>query len=185
MPGRGQDDPHRVRQDQDEGDPDYFFFKTVKQDMMCKAISAIDSVYNRTMALELTLELKGLSDELEEDEDLHNKLKCDQVTSYEQITADNAKFSTQETSISGENARAARLTEEITTLEKDIAASKSAFASQSGEALDVLKQLLEEMNSGIVAAEAAELEHKKAFDELSAEKNEEIAARPQQHKVRS
>ena len=48
-----------------------------------------------------------------------------------------------------------------------------------------LKQLLEDMNSDIVAAEAAELEYKKAFDELSAAKNEEIAARPQQHKVRS
>ena len=41
---------------------------------MCKAISVIDSVYNRTMALEC--EFEGLSDKLEEDEDLHNKLKC-------------------------------------------------------------------------------------------------------------
>ena len=39
--------------------------------------------------------------------------------------------------------------------------------SQSGEALGVLKQLLEEMSSDIVAAEAAELEHKKTVDELS------------------
>ena len=65
--GRGRDDPHRVRQDQDQGDPlpvvqcDYFFFKVEKEDIMCKAISAIDSVYNRTMALEC--EFKGLSDQ--------------------------------------------------------------------------------------------------------------------------
>ena len=39
--------------------------------------------------------------------------------------------------------------------------------SQSGEALGVLKQLLEEMSSDIVAAEGAELEHKKTVDELS------------------
>ena len=64
--GRGCD-PHRARQDQDEGNPipvvqcDYFFFKAEKQDIMCKAISAIDSVYNRTMALEC--EFKGLSDQ--------------------------------------------------------------------------------------------------------------------------
>ena len=53
------------RQDQDEGNPipvvqcDCFFFKSEKDDIMCKAISAIDSVYNRTMALEC--EFKGLS----------------------------------------------------------------------------------------------------------------------------
>ena len=39
--------------------------------------------------------------------------------------------------------------------------------SQSGEALGVVKQLLEEMSSDIVAAEGAELEHKKTVDELS------------------
>ena len=55
--GRGRHDPHRVRQDQDEGDPlpvvqcDYFFFKAEKEDIMCKAISAIDSVYNRTIGV--------------------------------------------------------------------------------------------------------------------------------------
>ena len=37
---------------------------------------------------------KFLSDEVEEDEDLHNKLKCDQDTSDEQIAADNVKIST-------------------------------------------------------------------------------------------
>ena len=64
--GRGRDDPHRTRQDQDEGNPlpvvqcDYFF-KAEKEDILCKAISAIDSVYNRTMALEC--EFKGLSDQ--------------------------------------------------------------------------------------------------------------------------
>ena len=41
---------------------DYFFFKAVKDDILCKAISAIDSVYNRTMALEC--EFKGLSDQV-------------------------------------------------------------------------------------------------------------------------
>ena len=41
---------------------DYFFFKAEKEDILCcKAISAIDSVYNRTMALEC--EFKGLSDQ--------------------------------------------------------------------------------------------------------------------------
>ena len=134
--GRGWDDPHRVMQDQDEGDPlpvvqcDYFFFKAEKEDIMCKAISAIDSLYNRTMALEC--EFKGLSGELEEDEDLHNKLKCwcakSDRTSDEQIAADNAKISTLETSISEENARVAQLTEESATLEKDIAASKSELS---------------------------------------------------------
>ena len=53
---------------------------------MCKAISAIDSVYNRTHDdATLECEFKSLSDELEEDEDLDNKLKCDQMTSDEQI----------------------------------------------------------------------------------------------------
>ena len=62
----GRDDPHR-RQDLEEGNPmpivqcDYFFFKAEKEDILCKAISAIDSVYNRTMALEC--EFKGLSDQ--------------------------------------------------------------------------------------------------------------------------
>ena len=78
------------------------------------------------MALEC--EFKSLSDDLEEDEDLHNKLICDQMTSDEQITADNAKISTLETSISGESARVAQLTKEIGMLEKDIAASKSKFS---------------------------------------------------------
>ena len=65
--GRGRDDPHRARQDHVEGNPipvvqcDYFFFKAEKEDIVCKAISAIDSVYNRTMALEC--EFKGLSDQ--------------------------------------------------------------------------------------------------------------------------
>ena len=65
---------------------------------------------------------------MEEDEDLHNKLKCDQITSDEQIAADNVKISTPETSIFGESARVAQVTEEIDTLEKDIAASKSEFS---------------------------------------------------------
>ena len=65
--GRARDDPHRAWQDQDEGNPlpvvqcDYFFFKAEKEDIMCKAISAIDSVYNRTMALEC--EVLDLSDQ--------------------------------------------------------------------------------------------------------------------------
>ena len=52
-------------------------------------------------ATTLECDFKVLSDELEEDEDLHNKLKCDQDTSDEQIAADNVKISTLETSISG------------------------------------------------------------------------------------
>ena len=39
-----------------------------------------------------------------------------------------AQISTLETSISGESARVAQLTEEIDTLEKDIAARKSEFS---------------------------------------------------------
>ena len=41
-----------------------------------------------------------------------------------------------------------------------------------------IQQLLEEMNSDITASEAAELEHKKTYDELNDTKNEEIAANP-------
>ena len=60
---------------------------------------------------------------MEEDEDLHNKLKCDQVISDEQITVDNAKISTLETSIPEENAKVSCvITEEIDTLEKDLLA---------------------------------------------------------------
>ena len=59
------------------------------------------------------------------------------------------------------------------------------YFSQSGEALGVLKQLLEETSSDIVAAEAAELEYKKTFDELSDTKNEKITARIHQHNERS
>ena len=59
-----------------------------------------------------------------------NKLKSsDQAnTSDEQIAADNVKISTLETSISRESARVAQLTEEIDTLERKIAASKSEFS---------------------------------------------------------
>ena len=56
-----------MRQDHDEGDPNEFFFKAVKKDIMYRAISAKDSVYNRTMTLKY--EFKGVNDELEEDED--------------------------------------------------------------------------------------------------------------------
>ena len=74
---------------------------------------------------------KFLSDEVEEDEDLHNKLKCDQDTSDEQIAADNVKISTLgNICISGENASVAQITEEIDTLEKDLLAKSeiSEFA---------------------------------------------------------
>ena len=56
------------------------------------------------------------------------------------------------------------------------------YASQSGEVLGIMKQLLEEMNSDTAGAEATDLEHKKTFDELSDAKNEGIAASNQQHK---
>ena len=83
--------------------------------------------------------VQSLSDELEEDEYLHNNLKSsDQTnTSDEQIVADNAKISTLETSISEESARVSQLTEEIGTLEKDITTSKyklsDATANHGGE----------------------------------------------------
>ena len=63
-----------------------------------------------------------MSDELDEDEALHNKLKCDQLTSDEQIATDNVKISTLETSISGESASVAQLTAEMGMLEKDLLA---------------------------------------------------------------
>ena len=75
------------------------------------------------MALEC--EFKSLSDDLEEDEDLHNKLKSsDQIIiSDEQITVDKAKISTLVTSIPDENAKVSCvITEEIDTLEKDLLA---------------------------------------------------------------
>ena len=56
------------------------------------------------------------------------------------------------------------------------------YASQNGEVLDILKQLLEEMNSDITTTEATEWEYKKTFDELSDTMNEKIAASNQQHK---
>ena len=62
--GRGRDDPHRARQDHVEETPIQFnatISSSEKEDILCKAISAIDSVYNRTMALEC--EFKGLSDQ--------------------------------------------------------------------------------------------------------------------------
>ena len=60
-----------------------------------------------------------MNDELEEDEDLHNKMKYDHMISDEQITADNAKISTLETNISANSARVAQLTDEIDMLEND------------------------------------------------------------------
>ena len=62
---------------------------------------------------------KGVNDELEEDEDLHNKMKYDHMISDEQITADNAKISTLETNISAKSASVAQLTDEIDMLEND------------------------------------------------------------------
>ena len=61
----------------------------------------------------------------------------------------------------------------------------SQYASQSGEVLGVLKQLLEDMNRDTAAVEATDLEHKKTLDELSDTKNEKIAASNQQHKEKS
>ena len=79
-----------------------FLFNVVKEDINFKKISAIVQRWN--------VRSKVLSDDLEEDEDLHNKLKCDQDTSDEQIATDNVKISTLETSISGESASVAQLT---------------------------------------------------------------------------
>ena len=62
---------------------------------------------------------KGVNDELEEDEDLHNKMKYDLMISDEKITADNAKISTLETNISAKSASVAQLTDEIDMLEND------------------------------------------------------------------
>ena len=68
----------------------------------------------------LACEFKGVNDELEEDEDLHNKMKYDHMISDEQITGDNAKISTLETSIPEENAKVSCvITDEIDMLEND------------------------------------------------------------------
>ena len=90
---------------------------------------------------------KVLSDDLEEDEDLHNKLKCDQITSDEQIAADNVKISTLETSISGESAMVAQLTEEIDTLEKDIAANKSDISRCDRDLRETVGGMLRDQKS--------------------------------------
>ena len=83
-----------------------FLFNVVKEDInFKKKISAARQRWN--------VRSKVLSDELDEDEDLHNKLKCDQDTSDEQIATDNVKISTLETSISGESASVAQLTAEV------------------------------------------------------------------------
>ena len=166
-----------------------------------------------------------MNDQLEEDEDLHNKMKYDHMISDEQITADNAKISTLETNISAKSARVAQLTDEIDLWRRTASKSKSSDATVTGEKQlasrankaqqrtltttqsDVLiaprntrhiyiyiyfhgllqsenmsrsmsvraakccfkniQQLLEEMSSDIVAAEGAELEHKKTIDKLS------------------
>ena len=50
-----------------------FLFNVVKEDIICKKISAARGRWS--------VRSKVLSDDLEEDEDLHNKLKCDQITS--------------------------------------------------------------------------------------------------------
>jgi hypothetical protein len=59
------------------------------------------------------------------------------------------------------------------------------YASQSGEILGVLKQLYDEMAGDIATAEAAELENKKAFDQLSSAKKQEIEVGTQEHKEKS
>ena len=60
---------------------------------------------------------------MEEDKDLFNNLKCDQVISDEQTTADDDKISTLETSIPKKNAKVSSvITEEIDTLEKELLA---------------------------------------------------------------
>ena len=61
---------------------------------------------------------KGVNYEVEEDEDLHNKMKYDLMISDEQITASNAKISTLETNISAKSARWHN-TDEIDMLEND------------------------------------------------------------------
>ena len=86
-----------------------FLFNVVKEDINFKKISAARQRWN--------VRSKVLSDELDEDEDLHNKLKCDQDTSDEQIATDNVKISTLETSIfPRKSASVAQLTAEAGTL---------------------------------------------------------------------
>ena len=94
-----------------------FLFNVVKEDIMCKKISAARGRWSEV-----------LNGELEEDENPHNKLKCDQDTSDEQIEADNAKISTLETSISGESARV-RLTRWRSTLLAESEISKFSDAT--------------------------------------------------------
>ena len=80
-------------------------------------------------------------------------------------------------------------------MKKDIAANKFEFSDATEEPASIsrsmpvravkscfqdIQQLLEEMNSDITASEAAELEHKKTFEELSDTKKEEIVASTQE-----
>ena len=109
-----------------------FLFNVVKEDIICKKISAARRRWN--------VRSKVLSDDLEEDEDLHNKLKCDQDTSGEQIAADNVKISTLETI--GESASVAQLTADIGMLEKDLFA-KSEISEFSNVTAICEKQLAE------------------------------------------
>ena len=91
MRGRGRDDPHRVRQDRDEGDPDEFLFKAVKEDNnvqsnwhdRCGTKPHDDAEY----------EFKGVNDKSKEDEDLHNEWKYNHMISDELTTTENAKIS--------------------------------------------------------------------------------------------
>ena len=75
----------------------------------------------------LKYEFKGVNDELDEHEDLHNKLKYHQMISDEQITSDNVKISKLK------GARVAQLTEKNDVLKKNISASKPKLHESRGE----------------------------------------------------
>ena len=83
---------------------------------------------------------------MEEDKDLHNKLKSfDQtIISDEQITVDNAKISTLETIIPEENSKViCVITEEIDTLKKDLLLSPRFPRFSEATAICSEKQLAE------------------------------------------
>ena len=118
---------------------------------------------------------KGLSDEMEEDEDLHNKLKSsDQahISDEQEFNTGNAFQGKCEGDTShvrvwhvGEGHRSKQV--RVYRCYRGTSEYFPQYASQSGKVLlQDIQQLLEEMNSDITASEATELEHKKTFEEF-------------------
>ena len=124
---------------------------------MCKAISAIKTLRRRWI-----VRSNVLSDELKEDEDLHNKLKSsDQanISDEQEFNTENKHFREKckgDTShrrvwhVEGHRSKQVRVFRCDSSM--PVRTVKSCFQD--------IQQLLEEMNSAITASEATELDHK-------------------------